>query len=180
MSNPGNNPGNAKIQSFLEALRASRGNSTNAPTFNRESGRNPFGELKIKKEIESKRIEQFHQARQQEWNKVYSVKEKEIARKIESIREQLKKLASQLKNLDKNLHTAVESQVVDYGEYQVSYFEHISKAIRQWQKSAASANTWLEMFNERVNRKGIYWQMAKSKGNNYTQSNERQVATSVG
>lgn len=176
--NPGQGsgtPNNAKIQSFLEALRASRGAS---PKMG--NGENPFGEFQAKKESESKRIELFHQARQQEWNKVYSSKEREITQKIESIREQLKQLTTKLKNLDKNLQRAVQTQVVNYGEYQIGYLEHLSQAIRLWQMSANSTNSWLELFNERSRKKGAYWQMASSKGNNYTQSNERQIATSVG
>ena len=171
-------PNNAKIQSFLEALRASRGAS---PSQNGvESRPNPFGEFQAKKETESRRIELFHQARQQEWNKVFSSKERAVVQKIETIREQLKELTAKLKNLDKNLKKAVQTDIVSYGDYQIGYLEHISKAIRIWQMSVNSTNTWLELFNDRVSKKGVYWQMANSKGNNYTQSNERQVATSVG
>lgn len=171
-------PNNAKIQSFLEALRASRGASSAQNGV--ESRPNLFGEFQAKKESDQRRIELFHQARQQEWNKVYSSKEKEVAQKIEGLRVQLQQLAKQLKNLDKSIETAVQSQVANYGAYQISFLEHLSKSIKLWQMATNNANSWLQLFNDRSSKKGMYWQMASSKGNNYTQSNERQVATSVG
>jgi len=174
----GSNPNNAKIQSFLEALRASRGSAPKTP--GQESGPNPFGELQVKKETENRRIELFHQARQQEWNRVYSSKEKEIAGKIETIQQQLKEYAAQVNRLDKNIQNAVNTNIVSYGDYQIGFLEHLSQAIRLWQVHANDANSWLEIYNGRANKLGIYWQMAKRGGNNFTQSNERTAATSVG
>lgn len=171
-------PNNAKIQSFLEALRASRGAAPS--NVGGEGQKSPFGEFQAKKETDQHRIDLFHQARQQEWNKVYSSKEKEVAQKIESLRAQLQQLAKQLKNLDKNIETAVQSEVASYGEYQVNFLEHLSKSIKLWQMATNNANSWLQLYNDRSSKKGAYWQMASSKGNNFTQSNERQVATSVG
>lgn len=171
------NSGNNKIQSFLEALRNSQGGYTeNQP----EKGKNPFAEFQMKKEIEKRRAEQFLQARQQEWNKVYSSKEKLAQKRIEEIRDQLKSLAKQVKQLDINLLRAVESPVVEAGEYQENFLLHIQKIIRIFSLEAQETNSWLELYHARSTKKGVYWSMAKSKGNSYTQSNERNVATSVG
>lgn len=178
-NSPGSIPVNDKIQSFLENLRASRsGNSF--PNKFEDTGHNPFKEIKLKKEIEKKRIEQFHQARQQEWNRVYSAKEREKDSKIEQIRIQLKNLANQLKVLDKNITNAIENPVLSGGSYDESFFTHIQKTIHIFSQSVNNTNTWLQLHASRNGKKGYYWNMAKSNGTSFTQNNERSVATSVG
>src|SRR3989339_291651 len=174
---PNNNSNqNSKIQSFLESLRASRSGqptNNNGPE-NRNS--NPFKEFQAKKEIEQRRIELFHQARQQEFVKVYSAKDKEKEQKIENIRLQLKQLAVSLKILNKNIDRAIETVSPNPSIHEESFLDHIYKQIRLLQKSANSANTWLEVFASRSKKKGHYVSMAKSKGSSYTQSNERVIA----
>ncbi len=176
--NNSNTNSSAKIQNFLESLRASRG--ANQSGNKAEQPGNPFKEIQAKKELEQRRIEQFHKARQQEWNNVYSAKDKEKEQKIESIRLQLKKLAQNYRILDKNIHKAIENSSPNPSVYEESFLDHIYSRITLLQKSANSANTWLEIYNRRSTKKGYYHQMAKSKGTSYTQNNERTVATSVG
>ncbi len=173
------NQSNAKIQSFLEALRNSQsGQGSENGRF--ETGKNPFAEFKQKKEIEKRRAEQFLQARQQEWNKVFSAKERQTHQRIEEIREQLKALAKQVHRLDQSLQRAVDSPIVEAGEYQENFLLHLQKIIRLFSLEAQETNSWLELYHSRATKKGVYWSLAKSKGNSYTQSNERSVATSVG
>lgn len=172
----GNNP---KIQSFLEALRASRGNSSKIDS-SEAKGPNPFLEFQAKKESEQKRIEHFHQARQQEWNQVYSSKNREHSQRIESLRRQIADLAKQVKRLDVNIAKAVDTPSQEAGAYQESFLKHIESVIQIFRLQVNSANSWLEVYSGRSKKKSHYWQMAKSKGNSFTQSNERTVATSVG
>ena len=170
---------NDKIQNFLEALRSSQ-NKSDMP--NREVGsvNNPFAEFQNRKEIEKKRIEEFQNARTSEWNRVYSSKEKEVARRIEQIRIDLQKLAKQVKTLDSNLTKAVMTPVVEAGEYHITYLEPLKEVIHLFSLKASQANNWLEMYNRRSHKMGFYWSQAKSKGSSYTQNNERSVATSIG
>ena len=177
-SSSGQSQGNNKIQSFLEALRNSQARSFE--NGNQEPRTNLFAEIQHKKEAEKRRTELFFQARQQEWNKVFSSKEKQTTGRIEEIREQLKNLAKQVKRLDTNLQKAVDSPVAQAGVYHESFLSHIQKMIQIFSLKVQEANSWLEMYNSRSTKKGTYWNMAKSKGNDYTQSNERNVATSVG
>lgn len=177
---PGQGSGNnSKIQNFLEALRASQASN---PLKNTQEGaiNNPFVEYSAKKEAEKRRAEQFFRAREQEWNQLFSAKEKRESQRIEEIRQQLKTLAAQVKRLDKNLEKAVQTTVVETGVYHESYLEHIKSMIHLFSLKVNSANSWLEMYNSRSLKKGAYWGMAKSHGTSYTQNNERAVATSVG
>lgn len=178
--NGSNGNQNSKIQSFLENLRASRSNQpiSNNSQENRPS--NPFKEFQAKKEIEQRRIELFHQARQQEFVKVYSAKDREKEQKIENIRLQLKQLSASLKILNKNITRAIETTSPNPSVHEESFLDHIYKQINLLQKSANNTNTWLEVFASRSKKKGLYSSMAKTKGSAYTQSNERVIATSVG
>jgi hypothetical protein len=174
----GNKTGNLKIQNFLEALRHSQ---TDSPkTSESSAGKNIFAEIQAKKEIEKLRIEQFHHQRNQEWNKVFSSKEIQTEKKIEYIREQLKQLGQQLKKLDQNLFKAIESPVVVAGIYQEGFLEHLQKTLHLYGLKVNSANSWLEVYQSRSKKQGVYWGMAKTKGTSYTQNNERSVATSIG
>ncbi len=174
-SNPGSNP---KIQSFLEALRNSQ--SRTFENGNSEPKENPFAQFQQKKEAEKRRAELFFQARQQEWNKVFSSKEKQNEKRLDEIRDQLKNLSKQVKVLDKNLLKAVESPVAEAGVYHESFFTHIQKMIQIFSLKVQEANSWLSLYNNRSAKKGAYWNMAKKGGTSFTQANERSVATSVG
>lgn len=176
----GNSAGNVKIQNFLEALRNSQSGIPSQGKSENPGSRNIFAEIQAKKEIENKRIEQFQQQRNQEWNKVFSAKEVQTQKKIEYLREQLKKLAKQLKRLDNNIAKAVDSPIVESGTYHESYLEHLQKIIHLFTLKVNSANSWLEIYQGRSKKQGSYWGMAKTKGSSFTQSNERSIATSVG
>ncbi len=180
LTNSSNNQSNTKIQSFLEQLRASRTQNPKSDRSEIFADNNPFKEVQAKKEIEKHRIDLFHEARQREWNSVYSSKNKEVSQKLENIRLQLKSLIKQVGKLDKNLEKAVEKPIIDPGIYHETFFDHIQHTIQLLNKSVNSANTWLEIFNQRSSKKGYYSTMAKRGGSAYTQSNERVIATSVG
>lgn len=177
-SSTGNKPGNIKIQNFLEALRNSQ--SASSDHMESQPGKNIFSEMQAKKEVEKRRIEQFQSQRSQEWNKIFSSKEIQAEKKIEYLREQLKNLSKQLKRLDKNIVKSIDSPVVAAGAYQENFLEHLQKIIRLYSLKVNSANSWLEMYNSRSKKLGVYWGMEKSKGASYTQNTERNIATSIG
>ncbi len=64
---------------------------------------NPIGtsleNFRLQKELEKKRVEQFHQTRKKEWSQVYSAKEKEIENHILSVREHLNNYQNKLREL---------------------------------------------------------------------------------
>lgn len=169
---------NAKIQSFLEALRSSqsRGDGQNGES----AINNPFAEFQNKKEIEKRRIEEFQATRNAEWNKVYSSKEKETAKRIEELKQDLKQLSKQVKNLDANITKAISAPVAEVGEYHISYLTHLKQIIHLYSMKTSQANNWLELYNARSKKMGMYWSQAKKKGSSYTLNNERSVATSIG
>ncbi len=172
--------GNIKIQNFLEALRNSQNSEVLSSKNEVSQSRNIIAEIQAKKEIEKKRIEQFHLQRTQEWNKIFSSKEIQTEKKIEYLRQELQKLSKQLKRLDTNIQKAVQSPIVDGGVYQENYLEHLKKIIHLFGLKVSQANSWLEVYQNRSMKQGSYWSMANIKGSSYTQNNERSIATSVG
>lgn len=176
----GNGSGNIKIQNFLEALRNSQNRPPSSGNNESPAGKNIFAEIQAKKEIEKSRVEQFHNQRNQEWNKIFSSKEAQTEKRIEYIREQLKNLSKQLKKLDINIVKAIQSPVVEFGTYHESYLEHLNKIIRLFSLKVNQANSWFEVYQSRSKKQGIYWGMANKKGSSFTQNNERNIATSIG
>lgn len=175
----GNSSGNIKIQNFLEALRNSQSRPSTAGV-EAPSGKNIFAEIQAKKEVEKKRVEQFQNQRNQEWNKIFSSKELQTEKRIEYIREQLKILSKQLRRLDINIVKAVQSPIVESGTYHESYFDHLNKIIHLFGLKVNQANSWLEIYQSRSKKQGVYWGMATKKGSSFTQNNERNIATSIG
>jgi hypothetical protein len=88
-----------KIQNFLESLRNNSSNSGQESPFG-----NPFAEFNQQKEIEKARIAQFQNARNKEWESVYSAKDKQIEKQIEQIRDELKALAKEIVKYDQNIN----------------------------------------------------------------------------
>src|SRR3990167_4145628 len=95
-------PASPKIQNFLESLRNNSGMSGQESPFG-----NPFSEFNRQKEIEKVRIAQFHNARNKEWESVYSAKNKQVEKQIEQIREELKSLAKEIVKYDQNVKQAI-------------------------------------------------------------------------
>lgn len=182
-ANPKTNTGGAKapqkVNNFLETLK---NNSIPARNFESPFGANPFTEFNRQKEVEKQRVAQFHQARLKEWEQVYSARDKQIEKKIEEIRQELKALAKQIVKYDQNVTQAIQTQVVSPGTYHVSFFEHIRQIIALIRKNVAEANSWLSVFKKRSASKkgGAFWANTKKGGSSYMLSNEHAIARSAG
>ncbi|MBU1200752.1 hypothetical protein KJ953_04475 [Patescibacteria group bacterium] len=182
--NPGisqntNNSSSPKLTSFIEALKQRQQSRGSLASPDRPS---PFSfpEINKNKELEKKRIEQFHQARSKEWAGVYSAKQKQMEKRIEEIREQLKILIKQVVKFDLNVIQAVSLRTREPGNYHINFFEHIGIVIELMKKDIVEANSWLSLYNQRSKKIGHYWGMAKKKGASFTLNDERQIATSIG
>jgi len=131
------------------------------------------------KELEKKRVEQFHQSRQREWSQIYSAKERQVEKQLVTIREQLKQLSQQVKRLDQSTKTAIESETVGVGEYHLSFFDQLQQHLQLISKKVVEANTWLQLYNQRSQKKSYYWGQFSRKGSSFSLNQERQLATSV-
>lgn len=164
-----------KIQNFLESLRNNSGNSGQESPFG-----NPFAEFNQQKEIEKARIAQFQNARNKEWESVYSAKDKQIEKQIEQIRDELKALAKEIVKYDQNIKQAIQGPITNPGVYHINFFEHIRQIISLLRKNVSEANSWLTVFNKRSKSQGTFWNKAKSGGSAYLFSSEHSISRSIG
>ena len=179
-ANSNSKPVAPKVANFLESLKNNQAARPGNP-FESPFGANPFTEFNRQKEVEKVRIAQFHQARQKEWEQVYSAKDKQIAQKIEEIRNELKALAKQIVKYDQNITQAIATQVVTPGAYHLTFFEHIREVIALIRKNVSEANSWLSVFKKRGAQKGgAFWANTKKGGTAYMMSDEHAIARSVG
>lgn len=174
-----NSSSSPQLSSFIEALKQRQQTRGLSSSPDRPS-QLPFSEMKRTKELEQKRVEQFHQARSKEWAGVYSANQKQMEKRIEEIREQLKLLVKQIVKFDLNVTQAISNATPEHGVYHVSFFEHIKTVIELLRKNITEANSWLSLYNQRSKKKGHYWNKAKTQGTSFSLSEERQLATSIG
>ena len=177
MNQTNKNNSNPSVQPpFLEALKR-RAFDKSSP--DRDSMSTSLENFRQQKEIEKKRVEQFHQTRNKEWAQVYSSKEKALENRLEVIRQQLKQLSKQLKQLDTSTQTAIHSEPIKVGEYHVSFLEQLQETLKSLSQKVAEANTWLSLYNQRGKKKSYYWGQFSKKGSSFSLNQERQLATSV-
>ncbi len=165
---------NPKIQSFLEALRNRR---TSQSEINRKTN---LESLQKEKQLEEKRKQEFFESQKKRFNEVYSQKKQQEQERIHEIQAQLKELSSSIKNLDKEVKSAVETPVKEAGQYQKNFLDHLRQIIELTKKNIENASTWLHIYNQRSIKKSYYWGQVKKQGTKYMLSSERQVATSIG
>ena len=130
-------------------------------------------------DLVQKKFERLKQVHYQE-QVVFNQKQQETKTQIKSIQEELKGLASSVKNLDKEIDKAIEQIPVKPGVYHINFLEKIKQAIILLKKRVEDASTWLEAFNQKSAKKHAYWHQFKKSGTQFSQSGERYVATSVG
>lgn len=156
-----------------------RGRDSSQPSPKENPLLDSLEKFRQQKELEKKRIEQFHQSRRQEWSQVYSAKDKETAQRLDLVRQQLRQLSKQIKHLDTSTQTAIESQTERVGEYHLSFLEQLQQRLHFLSQKVAEANTWLNLYNQRSKKKGHYWAQFHKKGSSFSLNQERQLATSV-
>jgi len=168
-----NQPANAP---FLEVLKQ---RTLNQPSSEHGSIGTSLENFRQQKEIEKRRVEQFHQTRNKEWSQVYSAKEKDVENRLSVLRQQIKQLSKQLKRLDSSTQTAIQSEPIRVGEYHLSFLEQLQEKLKSLSQKVAEANTWLSLYNQRSKKKSYYWGQFSKKGSSFSLNQERQLATSV-
>lgn len=112
---------------------------------------------------------------------IFHQKNQETQSKIKSLQDELKSLAGSVKSLDKEIDKAIETiPMAAVGEYHINFLEKIRQAILFLKKNVDDASSWLETCNQKAAKKHGYWQQFKKSGSQWSLSNERNVATSVG
>lgn len=106
-----------------------------------------------------------------------------LARQIESIVIELKRLAASSKELEIEFKdVVVEERIVKPGKYHQSFFEWMLIMIRNARIRVEDASAWLSVMHGKKNKRQSqnYWQMFKKHGTTFGLSNERVLATQTG
>ena len=126
--------------------------------------------------IEHRRL---HQLRTKE-EIVFSASEEKTKQEIDQLKEELKKLASELGNVAHEVQVAALQETAHPGAYHATFFEHLRSMIKAIREKLSDSGNWLAASNTRNSKKKGYWGMAQQHGTNFTQNNERTLATQAG
>jgi len=170
---PKNQP-NPQLVNFLETLKQKGSFESSRPSSSF------IEQFNYQKEIQKRRVAEFHRHQSQEWQSLYSAKEEQIARNIEEIRTELQKLAQEIGKFDTTVTQAIATPVNKPGVYHQSFFDHLKQIIAIVRQNVVESNSWLTLYHQKSLKKGQYWQQAGKGGSSFMLNNERQVATSIG
>jgi len=176
MSSPQPNttkPQSTQFTNFLETLKEKGSLDTGVkPPF--------FEQLGYKKELEKRRIAEFHRHRNQEWLNLYSAKDKEVEKTIENIRFELQKLTKDIANFNNTFNQTVFTPIKKPGIYHQTFLEHLRQVISLIRQKVNDSNAWLSLYRQKALKHGHYWNQVGKSGSSFMLNNERQIATSVG
>lgn len=105
--------------------------------------------------------------------------QQKLAQQIESVRQELKAIASSIQSLNKDIGKAVMEVPVNPGIYHANFFERLKSVLKILREQIDDSRSWLGMQSNRKKKKG-YWGMYKKHGTTFGLSNERSIATSAG
>ncbi len=113
---------------------------------------------------------------------IFNRRKQEVDQKIETIRIELKSLATEIVHLDKSIETAISQEITDPGTYHLNFFEKLISFLKNTRKRVVESRNWAALHNQRSTTKSYYWKMANKKkgGTKFSLSQERQVATQTG
>lgn len=173
--------GDALQSLFGATTGAAQANPNETNTQNAQTSQN---EVFNSQEKEWKRREmRTLRHREVQETQVFNRRSVEEEQKINLILEQLSALAKDLDDADR---TAREAQIavmqgaVATGDYYVTFFEKLLKTIMLLRQKVQESSSWLAQFNNRKQAQQGYWGNFYSQGTQWSMSNERALATSVG
>ncbi len=112
---------------------------------------------------------------------VFSKAEEQTRLQIQSIQEEIKKLAASTQNLAKEVQVAALQAPVSPGTYHLSFFEKLRRTIIEIKRRIEESASWLAAFNGKSSKKqGYYWTQVNKSGSKYMLSQERYMQTSAG
>ncbi len=106
----------------------------------------------------------------------------EIQQNIQDVRLEIKKLVESTQELDHEIQQAVNQNIPQANEYQVSFLNRIKKLIINFRQNIDESCVWLNSLNHKKSRKNAFWGNVKNKkngGEQYLLSSEHSVSRSA-
>jgi hypothetical protein len=182
-----------KYQNFIEAFkdiggskgpspRTADASTQSKPATNAQLEQNfDFQEyLKLReKKIQQQERTRFEAIRREE-KIIFSREQQQTKLQIETLQTQIKDLAKEQIGLMKEVEKASFQSVVNPGTYHQNFFERLLSLIKLAKKKIVESKTWLQLHNQRAQKRSAYWQGCKKSGTSFMLSGERTVATQTG
>jgi len=192
----------ASNDGFLEALRDLGGNFADSlvhdvaggipgEAYSQITGKN-HGELKPNQTLDFQKLKEaeekdkaqgfeqdFYSLRRQE-KLIWSQQEQQTKLQINTILQELKKLALATKKLAKEVDIATNQVPVEPGIYHINFFEKLKETIVLFKKRIEESATWLSACNQRAKKRSHYWGQVHKSGTKFMLSHERYMATQTG
>jgi hypothetical protein len=106
----------------------------------------------------------------------------EIKNEIQDLRLEISKLIQSSQNLDQEIIQAVEQNIPQANEYQLSFLQRIKKLIISFRQEVDQSFLWMESLNHKKSRKNSFWGNVRNKkngGEQYLMSGEHSVSRSA-
>lgn len=113
-------------------------------------------EMERKQKYEQQRRELHKKVNPVERTEVFNAREAEVEKKIESLRQELKMLAKDVKQFSKEIDMTLMDEVKNPGQegtYYISFFEKLKKFIILMRKRIKSARTWAQQMQSKKKKK---------------------------
>ena len=104
----------------------------------------------------------------------------QLNKQIESIRHELKTIATSIQSLNSDIGKAVHEVPVNPGVYHANFFERLKAILIVLREQIDDSRSWLALSVQKKQKKMGYWGMFKKHGTSFGLSNERSLATSAG
>lgn len=102
-----------------------------------------------------------------------------MKQKLDSVRMELKALASSIRNLNSQIERAIDDIPAHPGIYHVNFLERLRGIIYALRENIEDSGSWLSLWSRRKQKKN-YWGMYKKHGTSFGLSSERNVSTQAG
>ncbi len=110
---------------------------------------------------------------------VFRAEEQGLKQKIDAIRQELKMLASSIKQLNAEVGRVVSEVPVAPGVYHLNFFERLKGILKVLRQQVEDSRNWLNLWTNRKEKKQ-FWGLYKKHGTKFGLSSERTMATQAG
>lgn len=132
-----------------------------------------------KEEFWRKRLGRSDAVRHEE-KLVFVAKERETKVQIGTLLEEVKKLATAVQKVEKEVEITAFQAPVEPGVYHVSFFQKIISFLRSLTQKIEDSAHWMAAFNSKAKKRSYYWGQVQKSGTKFMLSQERYMATQVG
>lgn len=201
MDSKGQNPKTKKIRSdaLIEALRGFGGDTAKSlnEDFLKQIPNDIFEQVGLRPKFDARTPagnESMHPQGQEDWERklrqaeavrrqektIYNAKQQETKTQVSVLVEEVKRLASSVQNLEKEVEITAIQTPVEPGVYHVSFFQKLISFLRSLSEKIEDSTLWLSAANTKSKKRSHYWGQVQKSGSKFMLSQERYMATQAG